>query len=82
MNPIFAAAYDLQCFCESEGWRFCFIGGIAVQRWGEPRFTQDADLTLLTGFGSEEPYIDRLLAHYQPESRMHERSRSKRESYF
>lgn len=64
MNPIFAAAYDLQCFCEREGWRFCFIGGIAVQRWGEPRFTQDVDLTLLTGFGAEEQYIDRLLAHY------------------
>jgi len=47
MNPIFAAAYDLQTFCERAGWSFCFIGGIAVQRWGEPRFTQDADLTLL-----------------------------------
>lgn len=49
MNPIFAAAYDLQAFCERAGWRFCFIGGVAVQRWGEPRFTQDADLTLLKG---------------------------------
>lgn len=64
MNPIFAAAHDLQTFCEHAGWRFCFIGGIAVQRWGEPRFTQDADLTLLTGFGAEETYIDQLLAHY------------------
>ncbi len=54
MNPIFAAAYDLQTFCEGAGWLFCFVGGIAVQRWGEPRFTQDADLTLLTGFGDEE----------------------------
>lgn len=64
MNPIFAAALDLQTFCEHAGWRFCFIGGIAVQRWGEPRFTQDADLTLLTEFGNEEHYIDHLLAHY------------------
>lgn len=64
MNPIFAAAYELQTFCERAGWRFCFIGGIAVQRWGEPRFTQDADLTLLTGFGDEERYIDHLLGHY------------------
>lgn len=64
MNPIFAAAYDIQGFCERAGWRFCFIGGLAVQRWGEPRFTQDADLTLLSGFGDEERYIDHLLAHY------------------
>ena len=63
MNPIFAAAHELQEFCTGAGWRFCFIGGIAVQRWGEPRFTQDADLTLLTDFGDEERYIDQLLAH-------------------
>lgn len=66
MNPVFAAAYTLQTFCASKGWRFCFIGGIAVQRWGNPRFTQDADLTLLTGFGDEAPYIDALLAYYSP----------------
>jgi hypothetical protein len=35
MNPIFAAAVELQDFCHAQGWRFCFIGGLAVQRWGE-----------------------------------------------
>jgi len=65
LNPILAAACELQEFCESRGWRFCFIGGIAVQRWGEPRFTADADLTLLTGFGGEEGYIDPLLSHFR-----------------
>ena len=54
MNAIFAAALDLQSFCDKHGWRCCFIGGLAVQRWGEPRMTRDADLTLLTGFGSED----------------------------
>jgi hypothetical protein len=29
------AAFDLQAVCEAEGWRFCFIGGLAVQRWDE-----------------------------------------------
>ena len=24
----------------------CFIGGIAVQRWGAPRVTQDVDMTI------------------------------------
>lgn len=64
MSSIFAAAYDLQLFCQSQGWQFCFIGGIAVQCWGNPRHTQDADLTLLTGFGGEERYIRVLLQRY------------------
>lgn len=65
MNAIFAAALDLQRFCEQRAWRCCFIGGLAVLRWGEPRMTRDADLTLLTGFGTEESFIDPLLDAYQ-----------------
>lgn len=65
MNAIFAAALDLQFFCERRGWKFCFIGGLAVQRWGEPRMTRDADLTLLTGFGAEENFIDPLLNTFE-----------------
>jgi hypothetical protein len=34
MTPLFAAALDLQQFFEARQWRFCFIGGLAVQRWG------------------------------------------------
>jgi hypothetical protein len=58
---VLAAAEEVQGFCQQQGWRFCLIGGVAVQRWGEPRLTQDVDLTLLTGFGKEEHFIDRLL---------------------
>ncbi len=65
MNPIFAAALEIQDFCRRKKWRFCFIGAIAVQRWGEPRLTQDVDLTILTGFGSEEPYVDQLLESFE-----------------
>jgi hypothetical protein len=64
VNPIFAAAVELQDFCRARGWRFCFIGGVAVQRWGEPRLTQDVDLTLLTGFGEEEEFVDTLLGRF------------------
>jgi len=65
MNAILEAAAEVQAFCEARSWRFCFIGGIAVQRWGEPRLTQDVDLTILTGFGSEGPYIGALLDHFE-----------------
>jgi hypothetical protein len=65
VNPIFAAALELQEFCGGHGWRFCFIGAVAVQRWGEPRLTLDADLALLTGFGGEERFVDELLAAFR-----------------
>lgn len=69
MNPVYAAALELQAFCLQKHWQFCFIGGIAVQRWGEPRLTVDADLTLLTGFGDEERYVDALLASFRARTR-------------
>ena len=62
MNPIFAAALEVEQICRAEGFRFCFIGGLAVQRWGQPRMTADVDLTIMTGFGGEEPYVDALLS--------------------
>ena len=62
LSGILKAALDLQHFCESRNWDFCFIGGLAVQPWGDPRATQDADLSLLTGFGNEEELVDQLLA--------------------
>lgn len=64
MNPIFGAAGEIQEFCQARRWRFCFIGGVAVQRWGEPRLTRDVDLTLLTGFGEEARFVDELLAAF------------------
>jgi hypothetical protein len=66
MITIFQSALEVQSFCENHGWRSCFIGGIAVQRWSQARVTRDIDLTLLTGFGNEAPFIDAVLAHYTP----------------
>ncbi|MGI9120024.1 MAG: nucleotidyl transferase AbiEii/AbiGii toxin family protein [Acidimicrobiales bacterium] len=64
MNGLFDAAEEVQSLCAAEGWRFCFIGGLAVQRWGEPRLTRDVDLTLITGFGDEASYVTRLVAAF------------------
>ncbi|MBI3879874.1 MAG: hypothetical protein HY301_07385 [Verrucomicrobia bacterium] len=66
MNPVFTGALALQTVCRQHGWRFCFIGGVAVQRWSEPRFTEDADLTLLSGFGREEEFIRPLIEAFRP----------------
>jgi hypothetical protein len=53
---ILSVAEEIQNFCQQFQWQFCLIGGVAVQRWGEPRLTQDVGLTLLTGFGGEEVF--------------------------
>ncbi len=66
MSALLKAAAELQKYCDRKKWSMCFIGGLAVQRWGEPRLTKDADITLLTGFGAEETYIDALLSAFTP----------------
>ena len=70
---VLEAAGEVQQFCRKQNWQFCFIGGLAVQRWGEPRMTQDAALTLLTGFGNEEKFTDKLLTMFptrRPDARI------------
>jgi hypothetical protein len=66
VNPLFRAALDVERFCLGQRWEFCVIGALAVIRWGEPRLTRDVDLTILTGFGGEERYIDALLQRFAP----------------
>lgn len=66
MNALIRAAADLQAVCVAHRWQFCFIGGVAVQRWGEPRETVDVDLTLLTGFGDEAGFVSALAAAFEP----------------
>ena len=65
MNELTRLALELQTFFESRRWSFCIIGGIAVQHWGEPRFTKDVDITLLTGFGAEESFVDGCLTTFE-----------------
>jgi hypothetical protein len=65
MKDLVEQAAELQSLLISQGWDFCFIGGVAIQRWSEPRLTKDMDITLLTGFGGEEKFIRVLLEHYE-----------------
>ena len=64
MNALFIAAKEVADFMKARRWKFCVIGGIAIMRWGEPRTTQDVDITLLTGFRNEEQFVDALLATF------------------
>lgn len=65
MISLLRAGLAVQEFLVRRDWKFCFIGGIANFRWGTPRLTNDLDLTLLTGFGSEAQYVTALLESFQ-----------------
>ena len=65
-NRVFVAAEELQAQLLAGGFSFCFIGGLAVQRWGEPRMTRDADATILTHFSGDERAIGFLIERFSP----------------
>ena len=64
MIELFAAAATVQEFCERRAFSFCFIGGLALQRYGEPRVTRDVDLAVLSGFGGERRVAEAFLAEF------------------
>jgi len=37
VNLLFEAAAEISRFFSDRNWRYCVIGGLALQRWGEPR---------------------------------------------
>ena len=60
------AAVEIQAVLSAGGMRSCVIGGLAVQRWGEPRATQDVDFSVLAPIGEEQRPLDLLLATFSP----------------
>ena len=64
LKTVLAAALEVQAFLVSRGRRFCLIGGLALQRWGEQRVTRDVDVTLLCPFGEEAAAADFLLSEF------------------
>ncbi len=66
LSQLVAAAVRMQAIWQGEEIAFCFIGGLAVQRWGEGRMTQDIDASVATGFGNENAMIEKLLRQLTP----------------
>jgi hypothetical protein len=65
MTRLFHVAVELQSLLDAASWKNCMIGGLVLQRWGEPRLTKDVDMTVLTGFGGEEKVVDLLLGRFE-----------------
>lgn len=66
MNSREAAAWGICQFLTSLGASHAIIGGMAVQHWGEPRFTQDVDLTVSVPVNDSAKFIKQVLAHFSP----------------
>ena len=66
MIDLITEAHRFQSFCRQNAWQFCFIGGLPVQHWGEPRLTRDVDVTVIAGFGNEEDFVTTVLKSYLP----------------
>lgn len=66
MRSLIAEAAALQIFVEENRWEFFFIGGLAVQFWGQPRLTDDIDLTVFTNLSDELTFISKFLERYRP----------------
>lgn len=64
MNRQFETAWQLHSFLSPRRIPYAIIGGIAVQRWGQPRLTRDVDLTVLLPRGSEEATLRELVAAF------------------
>ena len=64
MTRLIRLAAELQALLDAAAWKNCLIGGLVLQRWGEPRLTKDVDVTVLTGFGGEEKAVDLLLGRF------------------
>jgi len=64
----FETALRLQQALQREGISFCFIGGLAIQRWGEVRRTVDIDLTALCDLGQENEILEKLQKILTPRS--------------
>lgn len=60
MNPQLEAAWLIHEFLTAHDVRYAVIGAIALQKWGEPRFTRDVDITVESSI-TDLPRLVRLI---------------------
>jgi hypothetical protein len=57
MIPIFEAAWEMHIYLAQKKIPYVIIGGVAVQKWGEPRATKDVDLTISIPIEKTEKFV-------------------------
>ena len=66
MRQLFVAAASALATLSEQDIDACVIGGLAVARWGEPRFTVDVDLVAMTAVSRDAEAVDALLVKFIP----------------
>ncbi len=64
-SELVRVALRLQEALEEIGRPYCLIGGVAVQRWGEPRATRDVDAMVFTDLRDELGVIHDLISRFE-----------------
>lgn len=64
MNAQEEAAWEIHQFLRLLQVPYAIIGGTAVQLWGEPRLTQDVDLTVATPLDDPDTFIKQILDRF------------------
>lgn len=64
-SKLTAALVELHNFLKNEKIQFMVIGGIANLVWGEPRLTQDIDVTILYPMNDLPYFIKRAGSHFR-----------------
>jgi hypothetical protein len=64
MNQRESAAWEMHCFFDRLEVQYVIIGGLAVQHWGEPRFTQDVDLTVAAPQTSLTEFVQTIIDRF------------------
>jgi hypothetical protein len=66
MSDPLEAAWEVHCFLTAQRVSYAIIGGLAVQRWGEPRFTRDVDVTVVVPFEQAASFIGAVVKNFAP----------------
>ena len=64
MNPQMKAIREVHEFMTARQVPYMIIGGIALQYWGEPRFTRDIDVTILIPYEREREILEKILSSF------------------
>lgn len=64
MIPPLEAAWEVHQFLSRHGFPYVLIGGLAVQYWGEPRLTVDADVTVSAPLNDPEGFVRALIERF------------------
>jgi hypothetical protein len=65
LTRVFEAAWEVHSYLTRKKIPYVFIGGLAVQKWGLPRFTKDVDLTISVPIEETEKFIARITQNFK-----------------